>query len=69
MNYSSANQTDYALNCYRLIHPFYQAHTGWHHIRYIVYSYLGNKLTRFKDQKVTDDFFKNYLLLCSLVND
>ena len=23
MNYSSANQSEYALNCYRLIHPFY----------------------------------------------
>lgn len=69
MNFSSANQTDYALNCYRLIHPFYQAHYGWHHIRFVVYSNLGHKLYNFKDQEITNDFFKNYLKLCSQVDD
>ena len=44
MNYSSVGQTEYALNCFRLIHPFYQAHSGWHHVRFLVYSNLGAKL-------------------------
>ena len=44
MNYSSAGYTDYALNCYQLVHPFYQDHVGWHHIRFMVYSNLGAKL-------------------------
>ena len=49
MNYSSVGQTEYALNCFRLIHPFYQAHSGWHHVRFLVYSNLGAKLQEFKD--------------------
>lgn len=43
MNYASVNQTEYSLNCYKFIHPFYQAHVGWHQIRFLVYSNLGAK--------------------------
>lgn len=69
MNYASVNQTEYSLNCYKFIHPFYQAHVGWHQIRFLVYSNLGNKQHEFKDQNVVNDFFKNYLGLCAEVED
>lgn len=61
MNYNVAVQHDYAINCYRLIHPFYQEHYGWHHVRFLVYSNLGFKLQEFKDTRVVNDFFKNYI--------
>ena len=69
MNYNVAGQTEYALNCYQLIHPFYQDHFGWHHIRFLVYSNLGFKLTDFREQQVINDFFKNYIKLCAEVED
>jgi len=64
-----AGKTEYALNCYQLIHSFYQNHYGWHHIRFLVYSNLGAKLTEFKDKSTVNDFFKNYIVLCSQVED
>ena len=49
MNYSVANQSQYAMNCYQLIHNFYQEHFGWHHIRFTVYSNIAAKLNDFSD--------------------
>ena len=69
MNYNVAGLTPYAINCYKLIHPFYQDHLGWHHMRFCVYSNLATRLTDFKDQRVANDFFRNYVGLCASVED
>ena len=69
MNYSSVNQSDYALNCFKMIHPFYQDQAGWNNLKFSIYSNLGAKQLDFDSQKVADNFFKNYLKLCSEIQD
>lgn len=69
MNYNVAGRSDYAVNCYKLIHPFYQNHFGWHHLRFQIYSNLAHKITDFESKEVANDFFKNYLKLCAKVED
>lgn len=69
MNYNVAGQLEFSINCFQLVHPFYQEHFGWHHIRFVVFTHLGFKLQQFKDQTVINDFFKNYLKICSEVED
>jgi len=35
----------------------------------LIYSNLGEKVTEFRDQRVANMFFKNFLSLCSEIDD
>mmetsp|Transcript_3545 Transcript_3545/g.6037 ORF Transcript_3545/g.6037 Transcript_3545/m.6037 type:complete len:239 (+) Transcript_3545:37-753(+) len=69
LNFSSLGMNEYALNNFQCIHSFYQANQGWQHIQFTLYSNLGAKVQSFKNQEVANNFFKNYLRLCSDIKD